>query len=282
LAWNRFNLHAEIHRHAEFIPEPVLDFYRLTPLESFQENIVDLEDQLSRYSGTTTESDYFKWLFLGLCYYFIGRKSYVAHLERAQGTGLYPEFLPLIIQLIYENKKAERILVIVSYDEALNRHIRKLSRLNTHITIKTPEAGFDTEEMFRTWNTYDQVFLIGHGEDRHAGYEGHIKLGDTVLTPTGLLAYLESNPLHPKILGVFACGSAFHTTALKNHFDFFITDHESSVPMFAEMFLYGYLVEYYRDHHVQHAFESGRLATLFRAKSDPTYKMYVRGVTLQE
>jgi hypothetical protein len=66
--------------------------------------------------------------------------------------------------------------------------------------------------------------------------------------------------------------------AIKNHFDFFITDHESSVPMFAEMFLYGYLVEYYRDHRVQHAFESGRLATLFRAKSDPTYKMYVRGV----
>jgi len=278
LALNRFNLHAEIHRHAECIPQPVLDFYQRTPPESFQENIVLLEDQLSHYSGATAASDYFKWLFLGLCHYFLGRKSYVAHLERAQGTSLYPQFLPLIIQLIYENKKADRILIIVSYDEALNRHIKKLSRLNTHITIKIPDESFDQEEMLRTWNTYDQVFLLGHGEDQHEAYEGHIKLGSTMLTPSALLAYLESNPLHPKILGLFACGSGFNTMAIKNHFDFFITDHESSVPMFAEMFLYGYLVQYYRDHRIPHAFESGRLATFFRAKSDPTYKMYVRGV----
>lgn len=278
MVWNRFNLHAEIHRHAEYIPDPVLDFYRTTSPDSFQENIVLLEDRLSHVLETGPESAYFKSLFLGLCHYFLGRKSYVAHLERAQVTGLFPEFLPLIIQLIYENKKAERILVIVSYDEALNRHIKKLGRLSTHITIKTPDAAFDPEEMLRTWNTYDQVFLLGHGEDQDDAYQGHIRLGGTILTPASLLAYLESNPLHPKILGLFACGNGFNTMAIKNHFDFFITDHESSVPMFAEMFLYGYLVEYYRDHRVQHAFESGRLATLFRAKSDPTYKMYVRGV----
>ena len=282
MVWNRFNLHAEIHRLAEYIPNPVLDFYRSTPPESFQENVIALEDQLSTYSGTTVESDYFKWLFLGLCHYFLGRKSYVAHLERAQGTGLYPQFLPLIVQLIYEIKKADRILILVSYDEALNRHIKKLSRLSTHITIRTPDAAIAPEDMMRTWNTYDQVFLLGHGEDMRDGYEGHIKLGGTNLTPSSLLAYLESNPLHPKVLGLFACGNGFNTMPIKHHFDFFMTDHESSVPIFAEMFLYGYLVEYFRNHRVQHAFESGKLATLFRAKSDPTYKMYVRGVKLQE
>jgi len=60
-----------------------------------------------------------------------------------------------------------------------------------------------------------------------------------------------------------------------------MTDRESSVPVFAEMFLYGYLSGYYRDHNILQAFRNGRLATIFRAKSDPTYEIYIRGVTLQ-
>jgi hypothetical protein len=281
LLWNRFNIHAEIHKHTDSIPEPVKEFYRYGPDESFYEKVILLEERLIAYGASTNAQEYFKQVFLGLCHYFMGRKSYLACLEKAEAIGLYPEFLPLIVQLKYEIKRAERTLIIVSYDDALNRHVTKLKRINEHISVIPAAIPFDIEDMLRSWNKYDQVFLLGHGEDKTDTYEGHITLGDKVLTPSMLISYILANPLHPRILGIFSCGEAFNTAEIKSHFDFFMTDRESSVPVFAEMFLYGYLQEYYQRYKMDRAFQCGKLATIFRAKSDPTYEIYLRGVTLQ-
>lgn len=278
----RFNIHAEIHKHADDIPEPVAAFYRNAPFQSFQDEIIRLEEGLIHYNGDTPARNYFKWLFLGLCHYLFGRKSYVAYLERAEETAFFPSFLPLIVRLKYEAKKAGRILVVVSLGEQINRHIQKLERLHPHLKVVIAGAGFEISDLLRTWNKYDQVFLLGHGEDRSDGYEGHITLGPQVLTPSMLKEHIRSNPLHPKIIGICCCGMAFDDPDIKSHFDFFIMDMESSVAIFVEMFINGYLLEYYRSYNVIDGFHHGRLATLFRAKSDPTYEICLRGITLQE
>ena len=281
MPWKQFNLHAEIHRHAADIPEPVKNFYSDALNQSFQDEINRLEEGLVRYTGDTPAKNYFKWLFLGLCHYLLGRKSYVGLLEQAEATAFYPDLLPLIVKLKYETKKAERILVVVALDEHLNRHINRLGRHFPHVKIIVAGAGFDISDLLRTWNKYDQIFLLGHGEDKSDAYEGHISLGDQALTPSILLRYVRANPLHPKIIGIFCCGGAFHDPEIHSHFDFFMMDRESSVAIFIEMFLNGYLLGYYRSGNVINAFNHGRFATLFRAKSDPTYEIYVRGVTLQ-
>jgi len=206
LPWNKFNIHAEIHKHTDSIPEPVNAFYRYAPDESIHEKVVLLEEGLVSYRASKDEQEYFKQLFLGLCHYFLGRKSYVACLERAEAATLFPQFLPFIVQLKYEMKKAERILVIVSYDDLINRSVRKLSKLHEHITVIVAQAPVDIEYMLRSWNKYDQVFLLGHGEDKSDSYEGHITLGDNILTPSMLISYIRTNPLHPKILAFFPVG----------------------------------------------------------------------------
>lgn len=278
----RFNLHAEIYKHADDIPGPVADFYRNAPQLSFQDEITRLEEGLMQYRGDTPARNYFKWLFLGLCHYLLGRKSYVAYLERAEETAFFPAFLPLIVKLKYETKRAERILVVVALGDQINRNIQKQERLHSHLKVVIAGAGFDISDLLRTWNKYDQVFLLGHGEDRSDGYEGHITLGAQVLTPSMLKEHIRANPLHPKIIGICCCGMAFDDPDIKRHFDFFIMDMESSVAIFVEMFINGYLLEYYRSYNVIDGFQHGRLATLFRAKSDPTYEICLRGITLQE
>jgi len=278
----RFNLHAEIHKHADDIPKPVTAFYRNGPYQSFQDEIARLEEGLIQYNGDTPARNYFKWLFLGLCHYLLGRKSYVAYLERAEETAFFPALLPLIVRLKYETKKAGRILVVVSLDEQINPHIQKLERLHPQLKVIIAGAGFEISDLLRTWNKYDQVFLLGHGEDRGEGYEGHITLGGQVMTPSMLKDHIRSNPLHPKIMGICCCGMAFDDPEIKSQFDFFMMDRESSVAIFVEMFINGYLLEYYRSYNVLDGFRNGRLATIFRAKSDPTYEIYLRGITLQE
>lgn len=278
----RFNIHAEIHKHADDLPEPVAAFYRTVPYHSFRDEITRLEEGLNQYSGDNPARNYFKWLFLGLCHYLLGRKSYVAWLERAEEAASFPAFLPLIVRLKYETKKAGRILVVVSLGEQINGHIQKLERLHPQLKVIIAGAGFDISDLLRTWNKYEQVFLLAHGEDRSDGYEGHITLGEQVLTPSMLKAHIRSNPLHPKIMGIFCCGMAYDDPEIRSHFDFFMMDRESSVAIFVDMFINGYLHEYYRSYNVLAGFRNGRLATIFRAKSDPTFEIYLRGITLQE
>lgn len=278
----RFNIHAEIYKHADDIPEPVAAFYRNAPHHSFQDEINRLEEGLNQYTGDTPARNYFKWLFLGLCHYLLGRKSYVACLERAEEAAFFPAFLPLIVKLKYETKRAERILVVVSLTEEINRHIQKLERLHPNLKVVIAGAGFDISDLLHSWNKYEQVFLLAHGEDRSDGYEGHITLGEQVMTPSMLKDHIRSNPLHPKIMGILCCGMAFDDPEIKSQFDFLMMDQESSVAIFVEMFINGYLLEYYRSYNVIDGFHHGRLATIFRAKSDPTYEIYLRGITLQE
>jgi len=226
------------------------------------------------------------------------------YLEMAADTGLFPEFLPHIIPLDDEQGRSERILVIVSFEENLNIHFKQLHSIHDAITVIVADDDFEPAAMLKSWGEYDQVFITGHGEDKSENYEGHIRLGKKILTPTmisnavndnaghpsvlgiftcGMIAdALKAKDMSPSVLGIFTCGEAFYGMEARNHFDYFIADHQSSVARFVEMFLYGYLLSHFKSYNVLQSFKVGRMSTIFRAKSDPTYKIFTRGVKLHE
>lgn len=280
--WNQTHLHAELYRHADAIPDPVKDFYTGTEDYPFKEKLLLLDQRLSAYIPHQPVRYYFKYLFQGICQYYLEKPSYATHLQRAAETRLFPEFLPRIFLPDPEQKRNERILVIVSFDNTLNNHFKHLCSIHDAITVIAAEDDFDPEAMLKSWGAYDQVFIAGHGEDKTETYEGHIRLGNKLLKPGTIAEVIDATKVYPTVLGIFTCGEAFYAMEAKRHIDFFIADHQSSVSRFIEMFLYGYLMTYFKTYNVLQAFQAGRLATIFMAKSDPTYKIFTRGVKLQE
>ena len=55
-----------------------------------------------------------------------------------------------------------------------------------------------------------------------------------------------------------------------------MTDNQFSSEQVAEMFINGYLLNYFRTYNVQDSFNNGRLSTIFRVGSDPTYELFVK------
>ena len=276
------DIHAVIHTYAASLPDPVMNFNKTSQGQSLHEKLLALEAGLLAYPAHLPEHHYFKYLFLGLCQYYLQKPSYVTYFNEATGTGLFPELLPFVMPLVNEQTIAERILVIISFDREQNARFKQLSDIHDNITVMVATDDFDSHAMLKSWGTYDQVFIAGHGEDKSETYEGHIRLGSKLLTPGMIADAVKTGTPLPTVLGIFTCGEAFYAMEARHQFDFFITDHQSSVTSFVEMFLYGYLIDYYRYHNIPHAFQAGRLATIFQAKSDPTYKIFARGVKLQE
>ena len=276
------DIHAVMHAYAESLPDPVIDFYKARQEYSFQEKLINLEAGLLTCPVHLPEQHYFKYLFLGLCQYYLQKPSYVNYLNQATRIGLFPEMLPIVLSLVHEQTIAERILVIISFDSERNIRFEQLREIHNNITVVVATDDFDPLEMLKSWGTYDQVFIAGHGEHKSETYEGHVRLGSRLLKPGMIADALMTDAAPPTVLGIFTCGEAFYAMEARHHFDYFITDHQSSVTSFVEMFLYGYLIDYYKYHIIPHAFQAGRFATIFQAKSDPTFKIFARGVKLQE
>ncbi len=280
--WNQTHLHAELYKHADALPGPVKDFYKGTRESSFKDNLLRLDKGLSTYTTHQPAQHYFKFLFQGICQYYLQNPSYRMHLEMAADTGIYPKFLPLLIPLVDEQTRIERILVVVSFDNQINSHFKQLCNIHEGITVMAAGEDFEPSAMLKSWRVYDQVFIAGHGEDKSDTYEGHIRLGNKLLTPGMIADVVNAKKVKPTVLGIFTCGETFYAMEPRSHFDYFIADHQSSVPRFVEMFLYGYLLTYFKSYNVLEAFKAGRMATIFQAKSDPTYQIFTRGVKLQE
>ncbi len=280
--WSKTNLHAELYRHSASLPVPVIDFYNDTPDSPFKDKLRVLDQRLSTYTTSLPAQHYFKYLFHGMCHYYLQKPSYLTFLKMASDTGLYPQFLPNIISSEPGKRKKERILIIVSFDNQLNAHFKRLCNIHDGITVAVCDDDFEPAAMLESWGAYDQVFIAGHGEDKSDTYGGHIKLGKKLLKPGMIAEAMNAHQENPTLLGIFTCGEAFYAMESRSRFDYFIADHQSSVPRFVEMFLYGYLLTYFKSYNVLEAFKVGRMATIFQAKSDPTYQLFTRGVKLQE
>jgi len=264
------------------IPDPVIDFYTGTQDYPFKQKLLILDQRLSTYTTHLPAQHYFKYLFQGICQYYLQKPSYITYLEMAADIGLYPQFLPHIIPHDPGQKRNERILIIVSFDDALNIHYKQLCTIHDAITVIAADDDFNPDDMLQSWGVYDQIFIAGHGEDKSDTYEGHIRLGNKLLKPGMVAEVMNAHQENPTLLGIFTCGEAFYAMESRSQFDYFIADHQSSVPRFVEMFLYGYLLTYFKTYNVLEAFKAGRMATIFQAKSDPTYQLFTRGVKLQE
>jgi hypothetical protein len=282
LFWNQTHLHAELYKQVDTFPDPVIDFNKGLQDFPFKEKLRILDQRLSTYTTCLPPRHYFKYLFQGICQYYLQEPSYVMCLEKAVNTGLFPEFIPQTILPDHGQIRSERILVIVSFDDVLNVHFTQLRNIHDAITVIVAGDDFEPDTMLKSWGAYDQVFIAGHGEDKSDTYAGHIKLGKKLLKPGMITDAVYANKENPAVLGIFTCGEAFYTMEARSQFDFFIADHQSSVSRFVEMFLYGYLLTYFQSYNVLQAFKAGRMATIFQAKSDPTYQIFTRGVKLQE
>jgi len=282
LYWNQTHLHAELYKYEDAFPGPVKDFYKGTRESSFKDNLLRLDKRLSTYTTHHPLQHFFKCLFQGICQYFLQKPSYLTYMEMAADTGLFPEFLPHIIPIVLQSRRSDRILLIVSYEDEINAVFKKLSDIHDNISVVVADDDFNPEAMLKSWCAYDQVFIAGHGEDKSDTYEGHIRLGNKLLKPGMIAEAMNAHQENPTVLGIFTCGEAFYAMESRNQFDYFIADHQSSVPRFVEMFLYGYLFTYFQSSNVLQAFKAGRIATIFQAKSDPTYQIFSRGVKLQE
>lgn len=271
-----------MYSHADLLPDPVIDFYRSTEDFPFIEKLRVLDQRLSIYTPHLPAQIYFKYLFQGICQYYLKKPSYVTCLDMAADTGMFPEFLPHTIPIVHQPGRTDRILVIVSFEDQLNVHFKQLCNLHEGITVMAAADDFEPDALLKSWGAYDQVFIAGHGENRSETYEGHVRLGNKLLKPGMIAEAVNANLENPKVLGIFTCGEAFYSMAVRSQFDYFIADHQSSVPRFVEMFLNGYLLTYFKSYNVHQAFKAGRMATIFQAKSDPTYQIFTRGVKLHE
>ncbi|MBL0007443.1 MAG: hypothetical protein IPP25_09770 [Saprospiraceae bacterium] len=84
-----------------------------------QENLIILNDILISYTPEDSARQYFKYFFHGLCQYYLQKQTYVTWLAKASDLRLFPELLPGFIHNIPTPKKRfERILVIISFDDA--------------------------------------------------------------------------------------------------------------------------------------------------------------------
>src|SRR5688572_18303118 len=113
------DFHAVIHHHAASLPGPVIAFSEATQHHySFQEKLLLLEEGLSTYAAHLPAQQYFKYLFLGLCQYYLQKQTYMTYLRRASNMGLFPEISLPILPLTQKQASAGRILVVTSLDDA--------------------------------------------------------------------------------------------------------------------------------------------------------------------
>lgn len=281
--WILNNIHRELHGNPKIVPEPVNDYYRGITQYSFTGELVKLRNKLKKvkYKG---KKEYIRILFIGLCNYYLGNyRQSVYDLKSIKNPRLIKNLYPLIIQIISNYRKSKiRILIIVSYDNRSNYNFRKLKKYgNTRVYLISDLGSF--EKLIDVWDNYDQVFLFGHGEESQNGSRkgNYIVIGKTKLTPSRLETYFKTGILKcPDVLGIFSCGNGFNKPNIYNRVNYFITDNESSVPEFAEMFITGYLADFFYNWNVINAFRRGTLATVFRAVHDPTLEIFIGGRNL--
>lgn len=249
---------------------------------SFRGELFVLRKKLlaERYTG---KKEFFRLLYIGMCDYFMGKYRYAYQfIQMAQDMKICDEFLPLIMMIKDRSTRLQRVLLIVAYDNVDGYNFRRLEKVDRNINVEVLSSYVNIEKMLQSWNHFDQVYLLGHGADETTDGKNYILIGNKEFTPEHLLNYLKDGANNvPSALGIFSCGNGFNHSAIRSKLDFFMTDNQSSVPEFVEMFFNGFLTEYFNSFRISSAFTMGKLATVFRAGSDPTVELYARDFRVQ-
>jgi hypothetical protein len=284
--WTLKDLNEFLRARQDHFPEVILDFYRnekRLPYYSFRGELYYLRKKLlaERLKHYPPEREFYRLLFIALCDYYLGAYRYAARfLDMALALGAEQHLYPLVMEIKYSITRLGRTMVIVSLEDHVARNFLRLEDVDRRITVNIFSEYAHPAEMVAGWRGYDQVFLIGHGEESTGDHAGNVLIGNVEFSPEHLAGHVTSGARLPAVLGIFSCGNGFGDTPAKRHLDYYLTDTYSSVDEFLEMFLNGYLTEYYHSYSIPAAFQKGKLATVFRAVVDPSIVIYSRGIRL--
>ncbi len=284
--WALKDLNDLLRKHQDRFPEVILEFYRSEkrlPYYSFRGELYYLRKKLlaERQKDYPQDREFYRLLFIALCDYYLGAYRYaVKFLDMALKLDVEHHLYPLLMEIKYSVTRLDKTLVIVSLEDHVARNFLRMEDIDKRITVNIFSEYPHPADMLADWSGYQQVFLIGHGEESTDGHAGNVLIGSVEFSPDQLAEHVVSGVHLPAVLGVFSCGNGFGDTPAKQHLDYYLTDTYSSVDEFLEMFLTGYLSEYYHSYNITAAFHKGKLATLFRAVVDPSIVMYSRGIRL--
>jgi hypothetical protein len=271
------------------IPAPVDAYIRdLKGTFNFYDDLFRLYRDLMKIPDTDIKGDYYRDLFLGVVTYYIKEKysnfkptclrlinksidrtAKVVKLK-AERDSIYK----LLLGIKYRLVRLERILFLkdVDYDnEVFFRSIRDTYSKN--IQIKTVRVFNDTK-FGQAIKTYDQLFILGHGDERGSD------LGGKNVTAKWLSEKMSQPDTIVKVLGVFSCQKNLSSSILKNKVDYFITDSSISSPDYAEMFLFGFFQNYLKSWRIKDSFEIAGVAPIFRASANLRMELFERGALI--
>lgn len=282
------NLYEIINRNS--LPPELRAYYGANPgdINNLAGDIIKLKLLLLAYKTDVKEVNKTSYLFLAVLGLFSGEyKLSLYFIRKLESLKLNKKETSLIMEIKYSIRKLDKILVLVSMpkDEAEEEkiYLKSIKDLSKRINRKTRYSSYRrklvvryvndiTAKDFRSCFTkFEQIFIVGHGD------EIGMDLGEKELLPDDIISKLKGKLDKPNLLGLFSCGEAFNKREIWENVDYFITDTNQSVPVFFEMFLYGYISTYYRNRDVLKAFDAGWILPTIRATGDPYFQLKEKG-----
>lgn len=270
---NRFELPKELQSYYDFVGDDKF---------SLEGDLYKLKKLLLRYKSKSKAEEINTCLFLAILGYYIGEYKltlyFIRKLEKEEITQIQ---IRLILDLKYYIRKLDKIIVLTSVEATSLRSLTKVERyVNRGLPPKCkrlvikPLDELKLKDLKAYFKNYEQVFLVGHGDDKI------IEIGGFSLEAHHIIPLLQNQYDKPNVLGIFSCENAFGIPSIRKNVDYFITDNAISAPVFIEMFLYGYLRNFYDFYSIQRAYDAGRILPTIRAVKDVSILLYERGVKI--
>ncbi len=267
---NRFKLPKELQQYYKFVGKPG---------NTLEADIYRLKSLLLKYRNRDRKEEINTAIFLAIIGYYIGHYRLTLYfIRQLEAESLEPVLKQLLLELKYNIRILDKVLVITSEDATYMTSLRKVASYANRkmpgkrkklVILKAKNLTF--RKLAHYFKSYEQVFLVGHGDDRV------ISLGKKEIGLPDIASLLQGQFDKPNVVGIFSCGNAFRDPSIWEHVDFFMTDNQQSVPVFAEMFLYGYLRNFYNFFSVQRAYDAGNLLPTIRAVNALSIELYAKG-----
>lgn len=270
------------------LPPELMNYYKRLPNEKFDliSDMKELKNLLLNYKANAVNEEKNTFIFLAILGLFTGEyKLSLFFIRKLDMLPLTQQENWLIMEIKYSIRKLDKILILTSFSKATPLEAIRSFEVNVlnkkwginktdGLLIKDVNniTDFELQSYFRN---FEQIFLVGHGNSIS------IDIGNKTLTPEDIASKLIGVLDKPNVLGIFSCGEAFNKEEIWSNVDYFITDTFSSAPVFAEMFLLGYISSYYRNKDVLKAFDSGWILPTIRAISDPSFTLREKGFKIK-
>lgn len=271
-SYKNINIFDSINRRK--LPGDLPNFiYRETGQYNFFDDLYSLRNELREFKPADDKEEYSEKLFSCLVYYFLGDyEDCLRNIKWVLDNTQDPMIKRLLVSLKYKILPLRNILILISNDGQEAVKYSSISRKHKEVDLVFI-YNFSERHFINSLNEYDQIFLIGHGDEEQT------KIGGKEVTVPWLCEILDENPQkRVGLLGVLSCGGAFDNDKIYNRFDYFVTDTITSNLQFSEMFLFSYIQNYMKLPDVPNSFMMGKIGTALRAVANPGFILYEGGV----